>query len=49
MNSSLTPYQNESLRRQALQDDEDLDLGRYIDVLLANKWLIAAITARRVR
>jgi tyrosine-protein kinase Etk/Wzc len=27
------------------QADDDVDLGHYIDVLLANKWLIAAITA----
>ncbi|CAN7281222.1 polysaccharide biosynthesis tyrosine autokinase [Variovorax sp. LjRoot84] len=25
-------------------DEDDLDIGRYIDVLLSNKWLIAAIT-----
>ena len=26
-------------------DPDDVDLGHYIDILLANKWLIAAITA----
>jgi tyrosine-protein kinase Etk/Wzc len=29
---------------QSAADEDDLDLGRYIDVLLSNKWLIAAIT-----
>ena len=29
---------------QNVEDDGDIDFGHYIDVLAANKWLIAAIT-----
>ena len=42
MNSTLTPKPVPSAASPP--DDEDLDLGHYLDVLLANKWLIAAVT-----
>jgi tyrosine-protein kinase Etk/Wzc len=42
MNSSLTPKTNPT--SMSVADEEDLDLGHYIDVLLANKWLIAIVT-----
>ncbi|RZL88617.1 MAG: polysaccharide biosynthesis tyrosine autokinase [Variovorax sp.] len=43
MNSTLNPPTVPAAAASATDDDE-LDLGRYIDVLLVNKWLIAAIT-----
>ncbi len=43
MNSSLTPSSNPV--PASAPSDSDVDLGHYLDVLLANKWLIAAITA----
>ncbi|NDZ12562.1 tyrosine protein kinase [Variovorax sp. WS11] len=42
MTSSIITKTNPSPASAA--DEEDLDLGRYIDVLVSNKWLIAAIT-----
>ncbi|WP_077000907.1 polysaccharide biosynthesis tyrosine autokinase [Variovorax sp. KK3] len=42
MTSTILPKTNPSPASAA--DEEDLDLGRYVDVLLSNKWLIAAIT-----
>jgi tyrosine-protein kinase Etk/Wzc len=44
MNSSLTPKNNPT-PIGATADEEDLDIGHYIDVLLSNKWLILFITA----
>ena len=45
MNSTLTPKPGPSTTIQSAgEEDDDLDLGRYIDVLLTNKWLIAAVT-----
>jgi tyrosine-protein kinase Etk/Wzc len=44
MNSTLTPKPGPTTTMQSAADDDDLDIGRYIDVLLSNKWLIAAIT-----
>ncbi|MBT2323195.1 polysaccharide biosynthesis tyrosine autokinase [Variovorax paradoxus] len=44
MNSTLTPKTSPSSQITSAADDDDLDIGRYIDVLLSNKWLIAAIT-----
>jgi len=43
MNSSL-PTPKTSPSSFGPTDEEDFDLGRYVEVLLANKWLIAAIT-----
>ncbi|MBU1361812.1 MAG: polysaccharide biosynthesis tyrosine autokinase [Gammaproteobacteria bacterium] len=43
MNSTLIP-QNPPNQTNAAEDDDDLDLGRYLEVLLENKWLIAVIT-----
>jgi len=42
MNSSLTPQQTSASPGPA---EDDVDLGHYLDILLANKWLIAAVTA----
>ncbi|PNG55519.1 MULTISPECIES: polysaccharide biosynthesis tyrosine autokinase [unclassified Variovorax] len=42
MTSSIITKTNPSPASAA--DEEDLDIGRYIDVLVSNKWLIAAIT-----
>ncbi|HJS04798.1 MAG TPA: polysaccharide biosynthesis tyrosine autokinase [Variovorax sp.] len=42
MTSSIITKTNPSPASAA--DEEDLDLGRYVDVLVSNKWLIAAIT-----
>ncbi len=42
MTSSIITKTNPSPASAA--DEEDLDIGRYIDVLISNKWLIAAIT-----
>jgi tyrosine-protein kinase Etk/Wzc len=42
MTSTILPKTTPSTTSAA--DEEDLDIGRYIDVLLSNKWLIAAIT-----
>ncbi|MDR6538912.1 polysaccharide biosynthesis tyrosine autokinase [Variovorax soli] len=42
MNSSIITKTNPS--PASASNEEDLDLGRYIDVLVSNKWLIAAIT-----
>lgn len=42
MTSSIITKTNPSPASAA--DEEDLDLGRYIEVLASNKWLIAAIT-----
>ncbi|MGK6309343.1 polysaccharide biosynthesis tyrosine autokinase [Variovorax sp. DT-64] len=42
MTSSIITKTNPSPPSAA--DEEDLDLGRYIEVLVSNKWLIAAIT-----
>lgn len=50
MNSSFTPKTgptpspNPSPSSFGPTEEEDFDLGRYVEVLLANKWLIAAIT-----
>lgn len=47
MNSTLTPKTSPTSQIMAGAggaDEDDLDIGRYIDVLLSNKWLIAAIT-----
>ncbi|GAA4328697.1 polysaccharide biosynthesis tyrosine autokinase [Variovorax defluvii] len=41
MTSTILPKANPST---SAADEEDLDIGRYIDVLLSNKWLILAIT-----
>lgn len=41
MNSSLTPKPNPSSFGTA--DEEDFDIGHYLEVLVANKWLIAFI------
>ena len=43
MNSTLTPQPNPIIT-SGDADEGDLDIGHYIDVLLSNKWLIAAIT-----
>lgn len=43
MNSSLTPKTNPTPTTAA--EEEDLDFGHYIDVLLSNKWLIIFIAA----
>ena len=40
--SSISPHMTSTAAPPS--EDEDVDLGRYIDILLANKWLIAAIT-----
>ncbi|MDM0018625.1 polysaccharide biosynthesis tyrosine autokinase [Variovorax saccharolyticus] len=42
MNSSLTPKSNPSSFGTA--DEEDFDFGHYLEVLVANKWLIALVT-----
>ena len=42
MNSTLTPKSNPSSSGTA--DEEDFDIGHYLEVLVANKWLIAFIT-----
>jgi len=42
MNSSLTPQQTSASPGPA---EDEVDLGHYLDILLANKWLIAAVTA----
>ncbi|MET0185818.1 MAG: Wzz/FepE/Etk N-terminal domain-containing protein, partial [Achromobacter sp.] len=42
MNSSINPSPNSPAASPA---EDDIDLGHYLDILLANKWLIAAITA----
>ncbi|VTU39900.1 Tyrosine-protein kinase wzc [Variovorax sp. PBS-H4] len=42
MTSSIITKTNPSPASAA--DEEDLDLGRYLEVLVSNKWLIAAIT-----
>lgn len=42
MNSSLTPPTNSAAANPPV---DEVDLGHYLDVVLANKWLIAAITA----
>jgi len=42
MNSTLTPQAQAG--SSATTEEEDLDIGHYIEVLLANKWLIAFIT-----
>lgn len=42
MNSTLTPSANPPVASAA--DNDNIDLGRYVDILLAHKWLIAAIT-----
>ncbi|WP_436292586.1 polysaccharide biosynthesis tyrosine autokinase [Variovorax sp. LjRoot178] len=44
MNSTLTPKTSPTSQIMSSADEDDLDIGRYIDVLLSNKWLIAAIT-----
>jgi tyrosine-protein kinase Etk/Wzc len=44
MNSTLTPKTSPTSQIMSGADEDDLDIGRYIDVLLSNKWLIAAIT-----
>ncbi|OUM03074.1 polysaccharide biosynthesis tyrosine autokinase [Variovorax sp. JS1663] len=41
MTSTILPKTTPSTTSAA--DEEDLDIGRYIDVLLSNKWLILAI------
>ncbi|VWX56470.1 putative tyrosine-protein kinase EpsB [Burkholderiales bacterium 8X] len=43
MNSTLTPQA--PLNSSSAGDEDELDLGKYIDTLLAQKWLILAITA----
>ncbi|WP_232080773.1 Wzz/FepE/Etk N-terminal domain-containing protein [Variovorax sp. SRS16] len=42
MNSSLTPKTTPPL--SSAEEEDSLDFGHYVDVLLANKWLIAIIT-----
>ncbi|MGO4394801.1 polysaccharide biosynthesis tyrosine autokinase [Variovorax sp. M-6] len=42
MNSSLTPKSNPS--SFGTSDEEDFDVGHYLEVLVANKWLIAFVT-----
>lgn len=42
MTSTLTPKANPS--SHGTTDEEDLNLGHYLEVLTANKWLIAAVT-----
>lgn len=42
MNPSLTPTSTPAAANSPAGDD--IDLGHYLDVLLANKWLIAAVT-----
>ncbi|MDM0012622.1 polysaccharide biosynthesis tyrosine autokinase [Variovorax sp. J22P168] len=42
MNSTLTPQAAQT--RPRTQDEDELDFGRYLEVLVANKWLIAAVT-----
>jgi tyrosine-protein kinase Etk/Wzc len=42
MTSTLTPKAIPS--SHGATDEEDLDLGHYLEVLTANKWLIAAVT-----
>ena len=42
MNSTLTPKSNPSSFEAA--QEEDFNIGRYLEVLVANKWLIAFIT-----
>lgn len=46
MNSPTTPKPSPSPSPSSFgpTEEEDFDLGRYVEVLLANKWLIAAIT-----
>ncbi|MFZ3117090.1 MAG: polysaccharide biosynthesis tyrosine autokinase [Variovorax sp.] len=43
MNSTF-PHSTSAVPSNAVDDDGDLDVGRYVDVLLAHKWLILAIT-----
>ena len=43
MNSTF-PHSTSAAPSNAVDDDSDLDLGHYIDVLLAQKWLILIIT-----
>lgn len=43
MNSSFTPQA--PLNQASAGDDDEVDFGRYADILLANKWLILGITA----
>lgn len=40
-NSTMGPA---AAPQQNAEDDDDIDFGHYIDVLMANKWLIAIIT-----
>lgn len=44
MNSTVLPPMTSS-PTPGTPDGEDIDLGRYLDVLVANKWLIASIAA----
>lgn len=43
MNSTF-PHSTSAASSNAVDDDSDLDIGHYIDVLLAQKWLILIIT-----
>ncbi|CAN5901686.1 polysaccharide biosynthesis tyrosine autokinase [soil metagenome] len=46
MNSSLTSHSTLTpTSNSGRADDDDVDLGHYLDILVANKWLVAAITA----
>lgn len=43
MNSTF-PHSTSAASSNAVDDDSDLDIGHYIDVLLSQKWLILTIT-----
>ncbi len=46
MNSTLTSHSTLTpSTASGRADDDDVDLGHYLDILVANKWLVAAITA----
>ncbi len=45
MNSTLTPKTTPIPAGAPAAEEDDLDIGHYIDVLLSNKWLILFITA----
>ena len=46
MNSTLTPHSTPTpASNSGRGDDDNIDLGHYLDILVANKWLVAAITA----
>jgi tyrosine-protein kinase Etk/Wzc len=46
MNSTLTSHSTLApAGTSGRPEDDEVDIGHYLDILLANKWLIAAITA----